>query len=236
MQPKGYADAATLEAVKAGDMEAALRLFEANRGIIMKQAARYSRIDNAVGFEDLQQEGFFAVVKAAQIYDAERGTWAKILCWTLQRQFRGAVRRNGKTGREKSLDEKIYTDGGETFLDRIPGDQSADGETLKIDFRRSIRAMIRKRLDKDVAEMIEKCDIGGEKMQDYCNRCARSYAAMTQKRRIALRKLANSKEAQQLHMDALEDGARCFYTQPAETVAIIRLMMKNRKELYADKE
>ena len=65
---------------KAGDREALAALWEQNRGLLRIMFSRLAaacreRMDAAgVTIEDLEQEGYFAVAKAAKLYDPSAGT------------------------------------------------------------------------------------------------------------------------------------------------------------------
>ena len=216
-----------LAATRAGNKAATLALYNANRGLIYRMAARYAHIDNAVDLEDLMQSAFFAVIEAAKQYDPARGSWAQSLKWAIQREYR-IIFGKRKEVSEITADAPIFEGATETLKDAVPGNETADGDVLQEDFRQSVRNAVRRYLDDETADMIEKCDLGGMHLRDYCKACSRSYGQTTAKRRIALRKLARRKEVKQLYTDALEIQSRCYYRQPAENVAILLLSRKGR--------
>ena len=95
---------------KAGDREALAALWEQNRGLLRvmfnRLAAAYrERMDAAgVTLEDLEQEGYFAVAKAAKLYDPSAGTkFATFLFYPVKTAFSSAVGLRTERQRQEPL-------------------------------------------------------------------------------------------------------------------------------------
>ena len=93
-QKKAPTNEALAAQAKAGDREALAALWEQNRGLLRvmfnRLAAAYrERMDAAgVTLEDLEQEGYFAVAKAAKLYDPSAGTkFATFLFYPVKTAF-----------------------------------------------------------------------------------------------------------------------------------------------------
>ena len=108
---------------KAGDREALAALWEQNRGLLRvmfnRLAAAYrERMDAAgVTLEDLEQEGYFAVAKAAKLYDPSAGTkFATFLFYPVKTAFSSAVGLRTERQRQEplcrcdSLDVPLYAE------------------------------------------------------------------------------------------------------------------------------
>ncbi len=119
---------------KAGDREALAALWEQNRpllGLMFRRLAAKSRERTAaagVTLEDLEQEGWFAIVKAVELYDPQSGAkFSTFLRYPVMQRFFAAV--GLRTSRQKgdplsralSLDEP---------LDSEDGDGAARGELV----------------------------------------------------------------------------------------------------------
>ena len=125
---------------KAGDREALAALWEQNRGLLAllfrRLAAAYrERMDAAgVTLEDLEQEGYFAVAKAAKLYDPNAGAkFSTFLYYPVKNAFESAVGLNSERLRREplcrcdSLDVPLYAEdnGSDTRGDTVP-DEAAE--------------------------------------------------------------------------------------------------------------
>lgn len=119
---------------KAGDREALAALWEQNRpllGVMFRGLAAKSRERMAaagVTFDDLEQEGYFAVVKAVELYDPQTGAkFSTFLRYPVMQRFFSAVglrtsrQKKDPLSRARSLDEP---------LDGEDGDSSTRGELI----------------------------------------------------------------------------------------------------------
>ncbi len=87
---------ALLERAKAGEIEAAGVIMEANFPLCVKAALPYkSAVSAAVGFEDLQMVAFIAAVRKVAEFDEERGTAFStyIIPWMIQAILRALANR-----------------------------------------------------------------------------------------------------------------------------------------------
>ena len=81
----------------AGNAFALGQLWEVNKGFVRRQLWQWYEknkpvADNAgLSFEDLVQEGYFAVDYAAKHYDPERGSFTTVLSYALMHQIRSAT-------------------------------------------------------------------------------------------------------------------------------------------------
>ena len=100
-RPKQTDQQATNEALAAlaaaGNTFALGQLWEVNKGFVRRQLWQWYEknkpvADNAgLSFEDLVQEGYFAVDYAAKHYDPERGSFTTVLSYALMHQIRSAT-------------------------------------------------------------------------------------------------------------------------------------------------
>ena len=120
---------------KAGDREALAALWEQNRGLLRIMFSRLAaacreRMDAAgVTIEDLEQEGYFAVAKAAKLYDPSAGTkFSTFLFYPVKNAFACAVGLRTERQRQEplcrcdSLDAPLDAedDGSATRGDTVP--------------------------------------------------------------------------------------------------------------------
>lgn len=108
------------QAVKAGEPEAPLLLWEAVGKFVAMQARRYARAYNLtatrrIEAEDLTQAGFVATLEAAQQYDPEQGhSFLQVLSYALKTAFsQEAGTRTKKRDAlqySSSLDAKVFDD------------------------------------------------------------------------------------------------------------------------------
>lgn len=76
-----------------------------NQPFIKTLARRYSKIDPAVGYEDLLSEGYIAVVNALENFNSQSDlTFSSYLWWHLQKRFQSVI------GTDKVV-EMRYEDG-----------------------------------------------------------------------------------------------------------------------------
>ena len=129
---------------KAGDREALAALWEQNRGLLAllfrRLAAAYrERMDAAgVTLEDLEQEGYFAVAKAANLYDPSAGAkFSTFLYYPVKNVFACAVGLRTERQRQEplcrcdSLDVPLYAEdnGSATRGDTVPDDAAEQAFT-----------------------------------------------------------------------------------------------------------
>jgi hypothetical protein len=85
-----------------------IRVFEIylrNQAFIKTLARRYSKIDPAVGYEDLLSEGYIAVANALENFKSQSNlTFSSFLWWHLQKRFQSVL------GTDKIVDVR-YEDG-----------------------------------------------------------------------------------------------------------------------------
>ena len=129
---------------KAGDREALAALWEQNRGLLRIMFSRLAaacreRMDAAgVTIEDLEQEGYFAVAKAAKLYDPSAGTkFSTFLFYPVKNAFACAVGLRTERQRQEplcrcdSLDVPLYAEdnGSATRGDTVPDDAAEQAFT-----------------------------------------------------------------------------------------------------------
>ena len=139
-QKKTPTNEALAAQAKEGDREALAALWEQNRGLLRvmfnRLAAAYrERMDAAgVTLEDLEQEGYFAVAKAAKLYDPNAGAkFSTFLYYPVKNAFESAVGLNSERLRREplcrcdSLDVPLYAEdnGSDTRGDTVP-DEAAE--------------------------------------------------------------------------------------------------------------
>lgn len=127
---------------KAGDLSALGALWEQNRGLLARMLRRLTAnpgsrermIKAGITFEDLMQESYFAVEKAAQTYDPERGAkFTTFLQYWVMNIFFDAIRlrtslqRREPLCRADSLDRPFSEDepDGATRGDFVPDEAAA---------------------------------------------------------------------------------------------------------------
>jgi RNA polymerase sigma factor (sigma-70 family) len=141
--------------VKQGDRQAAGELWEQMRRLVILIMSRYFPIcqRNNVDPSDLEQEGYFAVMRAAKAYNLEKGIMlSSYLEWHVRNVAREALGLRGRRRLQcgQSLDEPIPTDDGFIFLYDALEDENAaqDMECLVHDeYLQQLRAVINERLD-----------------------------------------------------------------------------------------
>ena len=222
-------DAETIQKVRDGDMQAAYKLYMANMPLIRKFAYRYSFIDAAVSVDDLVQEAWFAVLRAARRFEPAHSTWTQELIWALQRQYRDCMRLYRKNRPQKvSLNQTAPEDETAIMIDRVV-DMGANSDipALREDFRTCVRNTLLKELDERTANTIIRHDLEMEDLRSIANSIHLSYNTTTANRRSALLRLRRSKQLRELYRDALEiDNAT--YHSSAEACAV--LLMKSLKK------
>ncbi len=144
-------NAALAALAAAGNSFALGQLWEVNKGFVRRQLWQWYEknkpvADNAgLSFEDLVQEGYFAVDYAAKHYDPERGSFTTVLSYALMHQIRSATCGEHarviatKDGRRvavsanplnecTSLDTPVGEDGSDTALGDLQEDPAAAHE------------------------------------------------------------------------------------------------------------
>lgn len=127
---------------KAGDLSALGTLWEQNRGLLARMLRRLTAnpgsrermIKAGVTFDDLMQESYFAVEKAARAYDpAREAKFSTYLAYWVTNTFFAAIGLRTRRDRENplsrahSLDQPLSDDepGGITFGDTVPDEAAA---------------------------------------------------------------------------------------------------------------
>jgi len=69
------------------------RIYSENQRFIKALAQRYSKIDSAVGYDDLMSEGFIAIMEAVNGFDFEKSnlSFSSYLWWRLQKRFQSVL-------------------------------------------------------------------------------------------------------------------------------------------------
>ena len=94
-------NAALAALAAAGNAFALGQLWEVNKGFVRRQLWQWYEKNQTVAdsaglsFEDLVQEGYFAVDYAAKHYSAEQGSFTTYLSYALLKQIRTATRNSG---------------------------------------------------------------------------------------------------------------------------------------------
>lgn len=86
-------------------------LYEENKGLLRAVARRYAaacQYDRAVSVEDLEQAGFFGLVKASQTFDEERGSWAAWASRYIHREVLKALGLRWRPATEDDLNAGRY--------------------------------------------------------------------------------------------------------------------------------
>lgn len=227
---KEYCESGTLKKAREGDLEAVYALYSVNQALIRKVAQKLAHIDNAVGLEDLMQEGFFAIVDAVTTYDEDRGSWQQALTWELKRRFQQAIPSRRRRTKTVSLDTPVGEDDEDTLCSWL-ADPTAitEGAALREDFKQSVHRLIREQTDEAARNIILAHDMAGEQLQDIAERLGLSYQAMCTKRRMALLRLQGCRELKDLYQDAYDIEA-LTYGRSAEECAVLILSKRRRRE------
>lgn len=123
-------------------MQTAEALYTQNRKLLYQVARRYAPLcerDRAVTIDDLAQEGWFGLYKAAQTYNAEAGkSWVSWAYWHINNAVKSAL---GLRKRAEycnmlrfcvaSLDAPINSDAEDSLLDTLPGSEISQDEHIE---------------------------------------------------------------------------------------------------------
>lgn len=157
-----------------GDKQALVQLWEQNKGLVYLLTGRWYKANAAraaahgLTCEDLEQEGYFALVFAAKSYAAEKGPFSSWLALAVKKQIAltltGAHRRSvvGVDGVRRtvsadplnactSLDMPVSEDEGAATLGDLQEDPAGQAELEAVDeslFREELRAAIDEALSK----------------------------------------------------------------------------------------
>lgn len=215
-------DSETIQKVRAGDMQAAYKLYKANMPLIQKYAYRYSFIDTAISTEDLIQEAWFAVLNAALHYNSHRHNWAQALIWSLKKQYRSYMRLYRKK-RPKiiSLNQTVPEDETAILIDRV-ADLRTNSEVpaLREDFNAYLRRLLFEELDERTAHTIIRHDLNMEDLHSIANSMNLSYNTTTSNRRRALLRLRHIDKIKELYQDMLEIDSATYHSS-AEACALL---------------
>ena len=124
--------------IKGGDDGCCPQLWEQVRRLIVMQAKRYyfkCEKYNGTDVEDLVQSGYFAILRAIQYYEPEKGfKFLTFLDKTLLNSFREATglrtSKRDALNFSTSLDEPVSEDGSSTLLDLL-GDLTPEAESVE---------------------------------------------------------------------------------------------------------
>ena len=226
----GYCERETLERARAGDLEAAYELYRINQPLIWKIARKFAHFDNAVGLEDLLQEGFFAIVDAVQTYDEDRGSWQQALSWELKHHINRMLPARRRKAAVISLDTPTGEDEDSTLMGCLAdGGAEIDGALMLDDFKGTVHRLIRERTDDLTFHILMAHDIAGEALGDVAEGLGQSYQTMCTKRRMALLKLAKYADLRALYRDSYDVEA-VTYKRSAEEAAV--LVLSNQRTTY----
>lgn len=188
------------------------QLYEDNRRLLKYVAQRYWKAcerDRAVSLEDLEQSGFFGLVKAAQTFDPDdKYTWAYWAARGIIREIYKALGyRDNTTTRRKahtgaiSLDAPLSTDdpdgltGLDLIEDRGPGiDEGAD----LADLQRVVREAVADLKNERQRDLIQACALDGKPYKEAAEALGVSCARVGQIIHDGQRQLAKDKRIQAL--------------------------------------
>jgi len=73
-------------------MEKAFEVYLKNQSFIKTLSHRYSKIDPAIGYEDLLAEGYIAVMNALDSFDSQTNlSFSSHLWWNIQKRFQSVL-------------------------------------------------------------------------------------------------------------------------------------------------
>ena len=188
-------NAALAALAAAGNTFALGQLWEVNKGFVRRQLWQWYEknkpvADNAgLSFEDLVQEGYFAVDYAAKHYSAEQGSFTTYLSYALLKQIRTATCGEHarviatKDGRRvavsanplnecTSLDTPVGEDGNDTALGDLQEDpaathefQQAENEIYNEELHAALEEALNKLADRE-ADVIRRHYYSGQSLKD----------------------------------------------------------------------
>lgn len=150
------------------------KLYEDNRRLLRYVARRYwaaCRRDRAVSVEDLEQAGFFGLIRAEETFDPAVGyTWTTWAIWAIIREiYKTLGYRDGKATRAYtgalSLDAPVSEEDPEglTYLDTLadPDLAEIDEDVILSDLQRCVREAVADLKDERQRAAIQACDLDG---------------------------------------------------------------------------
>ena len=223
--------------VASGDTLAAGDLYELNQGLIRMVINQYSAMcetDVAVGVDDLEQVGYFAVIGAARTWQANKGSWSGWLVMYLRKECNEALgRRNGRFLRPErgalSLDMPISEDGveGATMLDLTADDTLPPDDELLLEDEvvRGVRAAIGRLPEERQRRLMVECELHGKPYADAAEGLGITLGVAYGDRRRAFKALRRDKDilalkdayAIQMPGYSLYKGVRGFQTDWTST-------------------
>lgn len=195
---------------RAGGMDAAYELYAAALPLIRSTARKFAHIDSAISTEDLLQEGFLAVLDAAQDYDENRGGWNRMLVWALKKRFTQAI-----PSRRRAVQEVPYNQ----MADQVAGPETPDEALLAADYRRSVHTAIHAHTNAATYRILQAHDMEGVPLVDVAQQLDLPYQTVCARRRSALRRLRHVPELQALFRDD-GDIETLAYGRSAEDCAL----------------
>ena len=155
------------------------QLYADNWRLLRYTALRYAAAcqrDRAVSVEDLEQAGFFGLIKAKETYTDEPGhSWVKWAIWHITREIYKALGlRDGKPTKSHtsalSLDAPLNEDDPEsaTGVDLLQDDSLPDIDegTLLSDLQRCVHDAVNALKDERQREVIKACNLNGITYRD----------------------------------------------------------------------
>jgi len=147
--------------VKNGECELLPELWVAIKPLVDSYARRYMRFNNGTRFfdeADLTQEGYFALLKAIEYWDPDKGlAFSTMFFWWFSYATREIRGMNGKDGifSADSLDRKLFADD-EAELSGFVEDKASAEDIEKLDddiFRKQIRGLLQEIIDNQLTDI-----------------------------------------------------------------------------------
>lgn len=188
-------NAALAALAAAGNAFALGQLWEVNKGFVRRQLWQWYEKNQTVAdsaglsFEDLVQEGYFAVDYAAKHYSAEQGSFTTYLSYALLKQIRtatcgehtrGVITEDGRRvavsanplNECTSLDTPVGEDGSDTALGDLQEDpaaahefQQAENEIYNEELHAALEEALNKLADRE-ADVIRRHYYSGQSLKD----------------------------------------------------------------------
>ena len=232
-------NAALAALAAAGNTFALGQLWEVNKGFIRRQLWQWFEknkpvADNAgLSFEDLVQEGYFAVDYAAKHYNAEQGNFTTYLSYALLKQIRTATcgehtrvvaTENGRRvavsanplNECSSLDVRLdesdegSSTKGETIEDpaAVQAFQQAEDDIYTEELHTALEEALNKLTDKQ-ADVIRRHYFGGKTLSEIAREDGISHSAPRNNEQTALMALRRNTDLARWHDDVISTRAWC---------------------------
>lgn len=196
------------------DPEAREAMYQKYRRFLYRLAAPFAECDSAIDADDLVQEGYFALLEAAEGYDMDSHkpftAWAG---WFVKRKYYQALgahtvtcedgkRRYRIQPRAASLDAPVTDDGELSLCDTIEDTAAIDPEEWAIN--KGLGPLLESCVDKlppAKAQVIRLCYLQGHTLKDAAEIMGMSYAAAWAAQGEALRLLRRMRDIRLLEGD-----------------------------------